>query len=258
MASKSPTVRTAILIPTYNERTNLALILAKIFKSVPEADVLVIDDNSPDGTGDLADDFAKKDKRIHVLHRTEKNGLGPAYIEGFGWALKNKYDVIIEMDADGSHPAEVLPALIEAASKPGGAGLAVGSRWVPGGSVVNWPWYRKAISKGGSWYARTMLQLPVRDVTAGFVAFRADVLRKFDLSTVDSQGYCFQIDLKRRVFENNFGIVEVPITFREREHGVSKMSSTIVVEAMGRVTVWGFAKRFRAKKYAAEQAAALR
>ena len=247
MASKSPTVRTAILIPTYNERTNLALILAKIFKSVPEADVLVIDDNSPDGTGDLADDFAKKDKRIHVLHRTEKNGLGPAYIEGFGWALKNKYDVIIEMDADGSHPAEKLPALIEAVSKPGGAGLAVGSRWVPGGSVVNWPWYRKAISQGGSWYARTMLSMPVRDVTAGFVAFNADVLRQFDLSTVDSQGYCFQIDLKRRVFEGNYGIVEVPITFRERELGVSKMSSSIVIEAMGRVTVWGLQKRFGKK-----------
>lgn len=248
MASK-PAVKTAILIPTYNERSNLDIILAKIFASVPDADVLVIDDNSPDGTGELADAHARKDTRVHVLHRTEKNGLGPAYIEGFGWALKNKYDVIIEMDADGSHPADVLPALIEEASKPGGPGLAVGSRWVPGGSVVNWPWYRKLISRGGSWYARTMLQVPVRDVTAGYVAFRADVLRQIDLSSVDSQGYCFQIDLKRRIFEGNYGIVEVPITFREREHGVSKMSSNIVLEAMGRVTVWGWQKRFRAKKH---------
>lgn len=245
MASK--TVRSLVIVPTYNERENLPIILGKIFDSVPDTHVLVIDDNSPDGTGALADDLATKDKRVQVMHRTEKNGLGPAYIAGFKWALENKYDVIIEMDADGSHPAEKLPALIEAVSKPGGAGLAVGSRWVPGGSVVNWPFYRKLISQGGSWYARTMLSMPVRDVTAGFVAFNANVLRQIDLTSVDSQGYCFQIDLKRRVFEGNYGIVEVPITFRERELGVSKMSSSIVVEAMGRVTVWGLQKRFGKK-----------
>ena len=245
MASK--TVRSLVIVPTYNERENLPIILGKIFDSVPDTHVLVIDDNSPDGTGALADDLARKDKRVQVMHRTEKNGLGPAYIAGFTWALNNKYDVIIEMDADGSHPAEKLPALIEAVSKPGGAGLAVGSRWVPGGSVVNWPLYRKLISQGGSWYARTMLSMPVRDVTAGFVAFNANVLRQINLSSVDSQGYCFQIDLKRRVFEGNYGIVEVPITFRERELGVSKMSSSIVVEAMGRVTVWGLQKRFGKK-----------
>jgi dolichol-phosphate mannosyltransferase len=242
--SSSTPAPALIIVPTYNERENLPIVLGKIFDSVPEAHVLVVDDGSPDGTGALADERAASDPRVHVMHRTEKNGLGPAYIAGFGWALERGYPVIIEMDADGSHPADRLPALIEAVSKPGGPGLAVGSRWVPGGSVVNWPWYRKVISQGGSFYARTMLRMPVRDVTAGFVAFRADVLRQFDLSTVDSQGYCFQIDLKRRVFEGGYGIVEVPITFRERELGVSKMSSTIVIEAMGRVTVWGVQKFF--------------
>jgi dolichol-phosphate mannosyltransferase len=237
---------TLVIIPTYNELENLPLILGKVQAALPETHILIVDDGSPDGTGALADQRATEDARIHVLHRTEKNGLGPAYLAGFAWGLDRDYGVIIEMDADGSHPADRLPAMLEALNSPQAPGLVIGSRWVTGGSVVNWPGYRKFISKGGSTYARLMLGLPVRDVTAGFRAFRAEVLRAIDLSGVDSQGYCFQIDLTRRVLAAGYGIVEVPIEFRERELGVSKMSTTIVVEAMLRVTAWGLARPFHA------------
>jgi dolichol-phosphate mannosyltransferase len=237
---------TLVIIPTYNELENLPLILGKVQAALPETHILIVDDGSPDGTGALADKRAAEDARIHVLHRTEKNGLGPAYLAGFAWGLDRDYGVIIEMDADGSHPAERLPAMLEALNSPQAPGLVIGSRWVNGGTVVNWPTYRKFISKGGSTYARLMLGLPVRDVTAGFRAFRAEVLRAIDLSGVDSQGYCFQIDLTRRVLAAGYGIVEVPIEFRERELGVSKMSTSIVVEAMLRVTAWGLARPFQA------------
>ena len=234
-----------VIVPTYNEIENLPVVVRRIFENAPSTHLLIVDDNSPDGTGQLADQIAEKDKRVSVLHRKVKNGLGPAYIEGFFWGLDAGYDVLVEMDADGSHPASVLRSLINAVSINGNADLAIGSRWVSGGAVVNWPKYREYISRGGSWYARTMLNLKVKDATAGFRAFSSNVLKNIDLGTVDSQGYCFQIDLTRRTQQAGFRIVEVPIEFREREHGVSKMSGAIVVEAMFQVTKWGFSRLFK-------------
>lgn len=234
-----------VIVPTYNEIDNLPIIVRRIFQYAPSTHLLIVDDNSPDGTGQLADQIAEEDQRVSVLHRKVKNGLGPAYIEGFHWGLNAGYGVLVEMDADGSHPASVLPSLINAVSGNGNADLAIGSRWVSGGSVVNWPKYREFISRGGSWYARTMLNLKVKDATAGFRAFNANVLKTIDLNNVDSQGYCFQIDLTRRTQQAGFRILEIPIEFRERELGVSKMSSAIVLEAMYQVTKWGFSRFFK-------------
>lgn len=236
--------RSLVIIPTFNELENLPVIVEKIFNNAPFASLLIVDDNSPDGTGELAEQIASADERVFVLHRKNKDGLGPAYIEGFRWGLDAGYEVLVEMDADGSHPASVLPALIDSVSSSGNADLAIGSRWVVGGSVVNWPQYREFISRGGSWYARTMLNLKVKDATAGFRAFNAKVLKTIDLSNIDSQGYCFQIDLTRRTQQAGFRIVEIPIEFRERELGVSKMSGAIVVEAMIQVTKWGISRIF--------------
>jgi dolichol-phosphate mannosyltransferase len=246
--------RVLVVVPTYNERDNLEQIVARVRTSVPDAHLLVVDDNSPDGTGKLADEIAGRDDAVHVLHRTEKNGLGQAYIAGFRWALTAGYDVVVEMDADGSHRPEQLPDLLAAVA--GGADLAIGSRWVPGGKVVDWPLLRLLISRGGSLYTRIMLRIPIKDATAGFRAYRADVLRAFALDEVSSQGYCFQVDLLRRTWQGGFTIVEVPITFAERERGQSKMNHTIVVEALWRVTAWGFTTRpgaIRRKALAARQ-----
>jgi dolichol-phosphate mannosyltransferase len=229
---------TLVVIPTYNERENVDTIIDRVRASVPKADVLVADDASPDGTGLRADERARNDPKIHVLHRTKKTGLGAAYLEAFDWGLTAGYEIIVEMDADGSHPADRLPALI-AATRPGGADLAIGSRWVAGGSVINWPRSRLLISRAGNFYARLMLGIRVADATAGFRAFRASTLRSIHLENVASHGYCFQIDLTRRVHDRGLSIVEVPIEFREREVGYSKMSAGIVVEAMTRVTLWG-------------------
>ena len=233
--------RTLIIIPTYNERENLPLVLSRVFEHVPEVNILIVDDNSPDGTGTLADEFAANDARVSVLHRTGKEGLGPAYIAGFKQAIADGYTYIIEMDADGSHPASALPAMIAAIrdDSTGTVGGVIGSRWVRGGSVVNWPKSRELISRGGSFYARMMLGVPVRDVTAGFRVYRADVLQSLGLDSIASHGYCFQIDLTRRVLALGWKIVEVPIEFRERELGESKMSRAIVAEAMLKVTQWG-------------------
>ena len=236
--------RTLIIVPTYNERENLPLIVPAIRQATPEAHILVVDDASPDGTGALADDMSVQDPHIHVLHRTEKSGLGDAYLAAFEWALARDYHVIVEMDADGSHPADALPALI-AAVRPGSRyGLSIGSRWVAGGSVINWPWHRELLSRAGNAYARVMLGLKVKDATAGFRAFGPGVLADIHLENVESHGYCFQIDMTRRVRNAGYLETEVPIVFREREHGQSKMSGSIVREAMGKVTVWGFARLF--------------
>lgn len=229
--------RIVVIIPTYNESENLPVIVGRVRNAVPEAHVLVVDDNSPDGTGQLADDLAGSDSHIHVMHRLGKGGLGAAYLAGFAWALQDGYDVVVEMDADGSHQPEQLPRLLEALRD---ADLVLGSRWVAGGGVENWPTSRKFLSKGGSLYARTMLGVDIRDVTGGYRAFRADTLRKLDLHDVVSQGYCFQIDLAWRAAQRGLRVKEVPILFVERTAGVSKMSQKIVVEAMWRVTVWGF------------------
>ncbi len=229
---------TVIVIPTYNERDNLDTIVDRVRRAVPRADVLIVDDSSPDGTGELADARAAIDSQVHVLHRTEKTGLGDAYLAAFAWALAREYAIVVEMDADGSHPADRLPALISAV-RPGGADLSIGSRWVAGGSVVDWPWLRRVISRGGNLYAQIFLGVRTKDSTAGFRAFRAGTLHSIGLENVASHGYCFQIDLTRRVHDRGLLIAEVPIEFREREVGQSKMSSTIVFEAMGRVTLWG-------------------
>ena len=229
---------TLVVIPTFNEAETVATIVDRVRAAVTRADVLIVDDSSPDGTGDIADALAATDPRVQVLHRRKKSGLGDAYLAAFAWALERPYDIVVEMDADGSHPADKLPALI-AAVRPGGADLSIGSRWVAGGSVVDWPRARRWISRGGNVYAQLLLGVHVRDATAGFRAFRADTLRAIELDNVASHGYCFQIDLTRRVHDRGLRITEVPIEFRERELGQSKMSSTIVIEAMSRVTLWG-------------------
>jgi dolichol-phosphate mannosyltransferase len=232
--------RVLVIVPTYNEAENILGVLARLRAAVPDADVLIADDNSPDGTGKLAAELAAGDSQVHVLHRPGKAGLGAAYLAGFDWGLGRGYDVLVEMDADGSHRPEDLPRLLAAVD---GADLVLGSRWVPGGEVVNWPATRKLISRGGTLYAKLALGIPIRDATGGFRAFRAATLRGLDISGVASQGYCFQIDLAWRAVQRGFRVVEVPITFVEREHGVSKMNRGIVAEALWRVTAWGFEHR---------------
>jgi dolichol-phosphate mannosyltransferase len=235
-------VRVLTIIPTYNELESLPKTLQRLRAAVPASDVLVVDDNSPDGTGKLADSFAADDAQVHVLHRQGKAGLGAAYIAGFRWGLAEGYDVLVEMDADGSHQPEQLPQLLEALEE--GADLAMGSRWVAGGSVVNWPLYRQMISRTGSTYARLMLGLKIKDVTGGYRAFRRTTLEKLNLDQVDSVGYGFQVDLAWRVAKLGLRIEERPITFVERELGASKMSGNIVVEAMINVTKWGLQARW--------------
>ncbi len=238
--------RVLVIVPTYNEALSLPGVLERLRTAVPAADVLVVDDGSPDGTGGLADGLAAQDAQIHVLHRPGKAGLGAAYIAGFRWGLGRGYDVLVEMDADGSHRPEDLPRLLAALNGVGGAAgadLVLGSRWVPGGEVVNWPTSRRWISRGGTLYAKLALGIPIRDATGGFRAFRADTLRCLDIDEVVSQGYCFQIDLAWRAVQRGFTVVEVPITFVERELGASKMSRAIVGEALWRVTAWGVEHR---------------
>lgn len=225
-----------VCIPTYNERENLPLIIARLRAAVPEANVVVLDDGSPDGTGAIADELAAADSAIHVVHRSAKAGLGAAYLAGFAWAREQGFDVVVEMDADGSHQPEQLPRLLAALR---GADLALGSRWVAGGSVVNWPKHREVLSRGGNLYTRLSLGVPLRDATGGFRAFRTTAFNELDLDAVESQGYCFQVDLAWRAVKAGLRVVEVPIEFVERERGESKMNQKIVVEALWRVTVWG-------------------
>jgi len=237
-----PQGRVLVVVPTYDERLNLEPVVERVRRAVPTADVLVVDDASPDGTGEIADRLAAEDRQVHVLHRVGKQGLGSAYLSGFGWGLQRGYDVLVEMDADGSHQPEQLPDLLAALED---ADLVLGSRWVPGGSVVNWPRSRELLSRGGNTYVRVALGLGLRDATGGFRAFRRETLDKLDLDAVASQGYCFQVDLARRAVSQGLRVVEVPIEFVEREHGVSKMSGAIVREALWRVTVWGLARPLR-------------
>lgn len=257
-------MRTLVIIPTYDERENVGSIVGRVRASVPDADVLIVDDNSPDGTGELADALAATDASVHVLHRTGKDGLGAAYRAGMRWALDAGYEVVVEMDADGSHQPEQLPRLLEAVRSPElptGADVVLGSRWVDGGGVVNWPARRRLISRGGSTYSRLALGLPVRDVTGGYRAFTADALRRLHFERTESQGYCFQIDMTRRAYDAGLRIVEVPITFVERERGASKMGGGIVVEAMLRVTLWGLTglpRRLRRRPVPAETESAAR
>jgi dolichol-phosphate mannosyltransferase len=237
--------RVLVVIPTYNEAETLEPVVARLRASVPEADVLVVDDGSPDGTGDIADRLLAADPAVHVLHRAQKAGLGAAYIAGFRWALAEGYDAVVEMDSDGSHAPEELPRLLTALRE---ADLVIGSRWVPGGQIRNWPLYRQVISIGGSTYARVLLRFPVRDSTSGYRAFRRQVLEELKLDEVASQGYCFQIDLAWKTWRSGFRVHEVPITFTEREVGRSKMSRAIVIEALWRVAAWGLTSRSRSAR----------
>ena len=228
--------RTVVIIPTYNEKDALPLITARVRATVPEVDILVVDDNSPDGTGAIADALAAADDHIHVMHRLGKGGLGAAYLAGFAWALQEGYDAVVEMDADGSHQPEQLPRLLTALED---ADLVLGSRYVKGGAVENWPRSREILSRGGNAYTKLMLGVPLHDATGGYRAFRASTLRTIGLDSVASQGYCFQVDLAWRAHQRGLRVVEVPITFVERTVGTSKMSRAIVLEALWRVTVWG-------------------
>ncbi|MEZ5157278.1 MAG: polyprenol monophosphomannose synthase [Candidatus Nanopelagicales bacterium] len=234
-----------VVIPTYNEVDNLAGIVGRVRASVPEAEILVADDNSPDGTARVADGLAAQDDQVHVMHRLGKEGLGAAYLAGFSWALDNGYEVVVEMDADGSHQPEQLPLLLDALRS---ADLVLGSRWVPGGTVVNWPKSREVLSRGGNWYTRRALRIPLQDATGGYRAFRASTLRSLDLDGVGSAGYIFQVDLAYRVLAKGMRVVEVPIEFVEREVGDSKMNRKIVSEALWRVTVWGARERVQRAK----------
>ena len=233
-------------MPTYEERQNLESIAARLRSAVPDADLLVVDDNSPDGTGDLADKLSEADPRIQVLHRTDKAGLGPAYIAGFRWALERGYDAVVEMDADGSHQPEQLPQLLTALAAADGV---IGSRWIPGGKLLNWPKSREVLSRAANVYVRLMLGLKIKDATGGYRAYRASALRTISLDTVESAGYCFQIDLTLRMIQAGLRIVEVPITFVERERGASKMSQAIIGEAFLRVAQWAVSTRLRRRKH---------
>jgi dolichol-phosphate mannosyltransferase len=237
-----PSERTLVIIPTYNERENLPSIVRRVHESCPGVHVLVVDDGSPDGTGDLADELALADPdRVHVMHRTTKDGLGAAYLAGFAWGLGRQYSVLVEMDADGSHAPEQLHRLLEALDR--GADVAIGSRYVPGGEVRNWPRRREMLSKTANWYARLLLGVDVHDITAGYRAYRREVLEKIDLSAVDSKGYGFQVDLTWRSINNGFTVAEVPITFAEREYGESKMDGSTIREAIVKVAQWGIRGR---------------
>jgi dolichol-phosphate mannosyltransferase len=239
--------RAVIVMPTYNERQNLEIIVGRVRESVPAADLLVVDDNSPDGTGDLADKLAETDQHVQVMHRTEKAGLGRAYVAGFSWALERGYDVIVEMDADGSHRPEDLPRLLTALAS---ADAVIGSRYVPGGTVVNWPKSREFLSRGANIYNRLMLGISIKDATGGFRVYRAATLRKLDLGNIESAGYCFQIDMTLRVLQAGLKLTEVPITFVERERGSSKMSNAVIREAFFRVAQWGISARLRGRSAA--------
>ena len=233
-------VRVLVIVPTYDEVQNLAGVTARLRAAVPSADLLVVDDASPDGTGALADRLAAEDDRVSVLHRTAKAGLGAAYTAGFAWARERGYDVVVEMDADGSHAPEQLPALLTALES---ADLVLGSRWVEGGQILNWPRSRELLSRCGNAYVRLLLGVPLHDATGGFRAYRREVLDVLPLDDVASHGYCFQVDLAWRATQAGYRVVEVPITFVERVRGRSKMSRAIVVEALLRVTWWGLTAR---------------
>lgn len=241
-AGERPSLRTLVIIPTYNELENLRLILGRLREAQPDVHVLVVDDDSPDGTGELAEQLAAaQPDRLHVMHRTTKDGLGAAYLAGFAWGLAREYSVLVEMDADGSHAPEQLHRLLDAVDA--GADLAIGSRYIEGGTVRNWPRRRKALSKTANTYSRLMLGIGVHDITAGYRAYRREVLQAIDLGAVDSKGYCFQIDLTWRTISNGFVVVEVPITFTERALGVSKMSGSNIREAIIKVAQWGISGR---------------
>jgi dolichol-phosphate mannosyltransferase len=242
-----------MVIPTYNEAENIEWIVGRLRQSQPGVDVLIMDDNSPDGTGDIADAMSAADPQIHVIHRTEKAGLGAAYLHGFKWALEQGYDVIGEMDADGSHQPEELYRLLNGMHA---ADLVIGSRYIPGGSVLNWPIKRLIMSRGGNAYVRLLLGTPVHDITAGYRLFKASTLHTIDLDKIESAGYIFQTDMAARAVWAGLEVKEVPIQFVERVRGNSKLDGTVAKESIKMVTRWGIEKRKErwAEKKAARQA----
>jgi dolichol-phosphate mannosyltransferase len=235
-----PSGRLLVVMPTYNEAATVRKVVERVRAAVPAADVLIVDDSSPDGTGEIADSLAQLDSHVHTLHRARKEGLGKAYVAGFRWGLERDFDTLVEMDADGSHQPEELPNLLAALRD---ADLVLGSRYVAGGRVVDWPWRRELLSRGGNTYSRIALGVPLRDSTGGYRAYRASALRRLELATVASAGYCFQVDLAWRAVRSGLRVAEVPITFVERTEGASKMSGAIVREALWQVTRWGIAYR---------------
>jgi dolichol-phosphate mannosyltransferase len=237
-------VHALVVVPTFQERENIPIVVARTLAATPDdVHLLVVDDASPDGTGELADELAARHPRVHVLHRARKEGLGPAYLAGFAWGLERDYDAIVEMDADGSHHPEDLPRLLRQLDDHD---LALGSRWVPGGSVENWPASRLLLSRGGNAYTRLALGIDIRDATGGFRAFRSEALRRIHLDDVASHGYCFQVDLVWRALQAGLTVVEVPIVFTERVYGISKMDRAIVLESLRSVAWWGLRRRLRA------------
>ena len=234
------TGRLLVVMPTYNEAATVRKVVERERAAVPAADVLIVDDSSPDGTGEIADSLAELDSHVHALHRARKEGLGKAYVAGFRWGLERAFDTFVEMDADGSHQPEELPNLLAALRD---ADVVLGSRYVAGGRVVDWPWHRELLSRGGNRYSRIALGVPLRDITGGYRAYRASALRRLELATVASAGYCFQVDLAWRAVRSGLRVAEVPITFVERTEGASKMSGAIVREALWQVTRWGIAYR---------------
>jgi dolichol-phosphate mannosyltransferase len=229
-----------VIVPTYNERESLPVIVAGIRQAEPEVQILIADDNSPDGTGEVADGISSSDSSIQVLHRTAKAGLGAAYLDAFGWAKSKGYDVVVEMDADGSHRPQDLTKILDALTNND---VVLGSRWIKDGKVVNWAKSREFLSRGGNLYTRIWLGIPIHDATGGFRAYRMAALAQMNIDGVESQGYCFQVDMAWRAVNANLRVTEVPITFVERELGESKMDGSIVKEALWRVTQWGIEKR---------------
>lgn len=235
-------MKTLVMMPTYNEIETLEASIGRLFEFNPNVELLVIDDNSPDGTGALANRLSEADVRIQVLHRSGKAGLGKAYLAGYEYGIKKGYDLLVQMDADGSHRPQDLPAMLEASQS---YDLVIGSRWIIGGAVSNWPWYRQGISQFGNWYAGLMLGLGISDVTAGYRVYKSALIQKMDLSKVQAQGYGFQVEMTLRSAHAGGKICEVPILFVERENGRSKMTTEIVIEAFLLATKWGLARLFR-------------
>ena len=234
--------KTLVIIPTYQESQNISSIIKRVFDSNPDVDVLVVDDSSPDGTAKIVRELQANNRNLFLLINPTKAGLGKAYVVGFNWGLARDYQVFVEMDADGSHAPEQLPSIL---SNLHNNDVSLGSRWVRGGKIENWPLSRQILSKGGNLYTRLMLGIKVRDATGGYRAYRREVLEKIDLNSIESQGYCFQVDMVRRSLQNNFRIAETPITFTERELGNSKMSRAIVIEAFSRIGFWGIQRLLR-------------
>ena len=232
--------KTLVVIPTYNERESLPIIVAGVRLAEPEIHILIADDNSPDGTGEVANTLSSIDSSVHVLHRKQKAGLGAAYVDAFSWAKTQGFEVVVEMDADGSHRPVDLTKILDALSDND---VVLGSRWVNEGKVVNWAKSREVLSRGGNLYTRMWLGIPIKDATGGFRAYRMSALDEIDIQQVESQGYCFQVDMAWRATKAGLRVAEVPITFVERELGESKMDSSIVKEALWRVTQWGIEKR---------------